>query len=218
LGNAFIHADKVLAQYERDAGRVVRRRYRFPTKTSISESVVATGQVAQLLFDNATLRDGTSGKLTRIRETEYRQWFSGAFTYYLPIGYESRNALARVAAEASTLLGLSLTPDVLWELTPWSWAVDWFSNAGDVIHNISRFADHGLVMRYGYMMEHSICKDTYILERSGLAGNVPVAPLTLVTETKQRRPANPFGFGLTWEGLSSFQAAILAALGITRLG
>jgi hypothetical protein len=126
--------------------------------------------------------------------------------------------MSRLASDAQHLLGLSLTPDVLWELAPWSWAIDWVSNTGDVVKNISRFASGGLIMRYGYMMEHSIRKDIYTLDRTGLKSGRRVPPIALVTETKVRRKANPFGFGLTWEGLSSFQASILAALGITKFG
>jgi hypothetical protein len=68
------------------------------------------------------------------------------------------------------------------------------------------------------MMDHSIVSHTYTLDKSGLVGStVPVQPLTMVTETKQRVGANPFGFGLTWDGLSPLQKAIAAAVGITRL-
>jgi hypothetical protein len=210
-------ADQLLAQYERDAGRVVRRRYSFPTQRSSDSSTYVSNVRAWLGGDAEAFWNGDpTGTVTRTRTIERSQWFSGAFTYYLPSGYESRDKLARLAAQARALLGLTLTPDTLWELAPWSWAVDWFSNAGDVIHNVSRFATGGLVMRYGYMMEHTIVKDTYTLDRTCIKTLDSVAPITLVTETKVRRQANPFGFGLTWEGLSSFQASILAALGITH--
>jgi len=35
-------------------------------------------------------------------------------------------------------------------------------------------------------------------------------------ETKERVTASPFGFGLTWDGFTPYQMAILAALGVTR--
>jgi hypothetical protein len=43
-----------------------------------------------------------------------------------------------------------------------------------------------------------------------------VEPLVFNIETKTRRRANPFGFGVSWEALSARQIAILTALGITR--
>jgi hypothetical protein len=151
-------------------------------------------------------------------ETTRDRWFSGAFTYYLPTGYDSRAELARIASLADKLLGTSITPETIWNVLPWSWAVDWFTNAGDVLANINRFKNNGLVMPYGYMMERTITKHIYTLNKSGLIGakNVGKGPLTLVTITKKRIPANPYGFGITWNSLSGFQASILAALGISR--
>jgi len=124
--------------------------------------------------------------------------------------------MGRYALEAKKLLGLSLTPETLWNIAPWSWAVDWFSNTGDVISNLSDWASDGLVMHYGYMMEKTIVKDTYNITPSGIQAFPSVPNLTLVTETKQRIRANPFGFGLSFDGLSTIQKAILAALGISR--
>jgi len=43
-----------------------------------------------------------------------------------------------------------------------------------------------------------------------------VAPVTVRTTVKKRIKANPFGFGISWDGLSTTQQAIAAALGITR--
>lgn len=219
FANSISRSNSILHQYERDAGKVVRRSYQFPSQKTISETTFSTDQAIQLFPATSAFQDSFSGnKVTRIREISRRQWFSGAFTYYLPSDYDSRNSIRGLASKAEHLLGTSLTPEVLWNLTPWSWAVDWFANTGDVIHNVQRFAGGGLVMRYGYMMEHTIVTDIYTYTGTPLqgAGAVMPSPLILVTETKVRRGANPFGFGLSWNGLSSFQASILAALGITH--
>jgi len=220
LANAVANADALLAQYERDAGKVVRRRYNFPTNSSRSTEVFAANVRPYVTTTQGTYTkaEPNLGSVIRTRETVLRQWFSGAFTYYLPTGYDSRSSAARSALLAKKILGLSLTPDIVWNLTPWSWAVDWFSNTGDVISNLTDWATDGLVLRYGYVMEHTITSDTYTYSgNTGLIdGNVRVPPLTLVTETKIRRRANPFGFGITWDGLSPRQLAITAALGLTR--
>jgi hypothetical protein len=73
-------------------------------------------------------------------------------------------------------------------------------------------------MRYGYMMEHSINKVTYSYEAiPGTYVQKPSIPdLAFVTETKLRQKANPFGFGVSWDGLSPLQLAITAALGLSR--
>jgi hypothetical protein len=105
-------------------------------------------------------------------------------------------------------------------LTPWSWAIDWFSNAGDVVSNLSDWATDGLVMKYGYIMEHSRHERTYYLDGPSqynfLDRQIP-ATVTTWSETKLRRAASPFGFGVSWEGMTPRQLAITAALGITRV-
>jgi len=213
------HADKVINQYQRDSGRVVRRRYTFPTVKEQTLQKVTTGWPTTF---TSVLRDTSVpfGTTYRRRETVIRKWFSGAFTYHLDIGDDRISELRNYAQRADKLLGISLTPDLLWEVAPWSWAVDWFSNAGDVLSNVSDWASDGLVMRYGYIMEHSSVKDTYYFSGPTSLKSSQVRPQTveISTEVKQRVRANPFGFGLTWDGLSVRQGAILAALGITRKG
>jgi len=121
--------------------------------------------------------------------------------------------------KARKILGLEITPEVLWELVPWSWAIDWFANVGDLVKNVHNLSSDGLVMRYGYIMEHSMVRDTYI--HVGPTGfkdpKVVCEPYTFVTETKLRRRATPFGFGLDLSSLTGQQKSILAALGMSRL-
>jgi hypothetical protein len=96
--------------------------------------------------------------------------------------------------------------------------VDWFSNAGDVINNAQAFALGGLVMPYGYIMEETTIVELYEQDHTGLTGVHGPSPTTMCESTiKRRRPANPFGFGVGWQGLTPTQLAISAALGITRL-
>jgi len=120
---------------------------------------------------------------------------------------------------ATKLLGLDLNPETLWEMAPWSWAVDWFTNAGDVIHNVNAWSSDGLVLKYGYIMEHTIVRDIYTWVGDTRFKPDTVYPdvVVLVTETKLRRRATPFGFGLTFSSLTKRQKAIAAALGLTRL-
>jgi hypothetical protein len=147
-------------------------------------------------------------------------WFSGAFTYHLPIGYKSRVGLVSAAAKAGPLLGIELTPETVWNASPWTWAVDWFSNAGDVISNLSDWAVDGLVLKWGYIMEHTLQSVTYTLVggcRYKPYGLTFASPVTAWKETKRREKATPFGFEISWLGMSPRQLAISAALGITRV-
>ena len=219
LGNQ----DRLLSQYERDSGRIVRRRYDFPTERNMTtDSVVSprgpgfpTG-AAKILYFKVGSSSVAQGTLTQTTTVEKERWFSGAFTYYLPAGYYSRNKLIRAAAKAKTLYGIELTPEVVWNLIPWSWAADWVANTGDVLSNVSDFALDGLVMHYGYMMETTTVTRKWVLSSHQCLG-VPDPLITTGQKVFQRRiKASPFGFGLTWDDFSPRQLGILAALGISR--
>jgi hypothetical protein len=213
-------AHTVLEQYERDSGRTVRRRYNLPVlKSSETHDLEGYWWPKHVPYNSRIDQTLGYGTKTLTSETVKNRWFSGAFTYHLPAGNDYRSKMVRYALEADKLFGIAPTPDAVWNLAPWSWAIDWFSNTGDVISNLSDWATDGLVMRYGYMMEHSISKYTYSLGHttgSVWRRGVDSSDVTFVTETKKRIRANPFGFGLTWEGLSPFQVSIAAALGISR--
>jgi hypothetical protein len=216
-----INFDSIASQYERDAGRVVRRRYEFPTDVT-EESIKVSNSGVNMSPGSTTLYkpfpDDAPGPTFRHRRTYAKRWFSGAFTYHLPSDYDARSETSKHAYLARHVLGLELTPTVLWELAPWSWAVDWFTNAGDVISNFQSFVLDGMVMRYGYLMEHTYVRDTYYLDGStGLqAASIRPQPVILMSESKVRRRATPFGFGLTLSGLTLRQKAIAAALGLTK--
>jgi hypothetical protein len=214
----------ILSQYERDSGRNVRREFAFPverktttiTPGNIRPSVSPNGQAEFPVLNGAI--GGSPMTLTLVEES--RMWFSGCFTYTTPPPTDSRRKMAYASDQANYLLGTSLSPEVLWELTPWSWAVDWFSNTGNVITNFTNFALQGLVMRYGYIMNEKIMTMTASL--SGGERTPPVQinkapPQTYTVRVKSRAEANPFGFGIGWQDLSPTQLAITAALGITRV-
>jgi len=216
--NGVSRAQKLLNQYERDAGRVVRRKYEFPIERTYTEETGNAITWLSPIHQNYLLKVGVQGNYSKITETSRRIWFSGAFSYFLPKDYSSRSEVDRLSLLANNILGLELDPEVLWNVTPWSWAIDWFSNTGDVLSNVSDAANAGLVMRWGYVMEHTISKVTYKANTDSLVAGTGAKPavISFVTETKKRRRANPFGFGLNWSGLSPYQLSIAAALGISR--
>jgi hypothetical protein len=161
----------------------------------------------------SSLRGSWSKKTT----TTTSRWFKGAFVYGIPTSLYDGGSVAEFGAKADRLFGLSLTPDVLWALTPWSWAIDWFTNTGDVLANISDMVSQGLVMEYGYLMETKAISVDYTLEGCTYNGAaIPTLYSNLTVVSKRRIRANPFGFGITWDGLSAAQIAIAAALGISR--
>jgi len=123
--------------------------------------------------------------------------------------------------EANHLFGVIPTPEVVWELTPWSWAVDWFTNVGDVMSNVSSFITDGLVLQYGYIMEHTRVFGEIVctvppsqVGQYGLTGGV--LKRTYVREYKTRIHADPYGFGIDDTTLTKRQLSILGALGLSK--
>jgi len=218
---SIISADSILDALERGSKQAVRRRYAFPDEVTASSPVSVGSPDMIITSDDPVFRTGNvHGPATTYRQFESARkvWFSGAFTYHLPSGVKSRNARRKQATKARALLGVNLTPELLWNVAPWSWAVDWFSNAGDVISNLSDWATDGLVLKYGYVMEHSSASNTYFQVDGGRLSlpGVIASPLTARIETKQRVEATPFGFGLNWEAFTPRQWAIVTALGLSR--
>jgi hypothetical protein len=216
FGRSVVDSDEFIRQYERNSGKRLKRRYEFPEIKSVSVLTEADKQPQPVTFTN--LYNGTAYKGTRTRERSItiNRWFSGCFTYYLSDSSDSRKRYTQLA---NKLFGVRLTPEVIWNLTPWSWAVDWFGNMGDVLHNVSAFQHDGLVMPYGYVMEQVTISDTYRLTglrfKSYPKFNGALCQ-TFTTTVKQRRKANPYGFGLDLGSLTSRQWSIIGALGLTR--
>jgi hypothetical protein len=218
---SLLRAQSILDQYEKDSGKLVRRRYEFPVERD-SGIVTVRNNTSPWISPDALDYDwpnASKGKVIRSHSVTKRRWFSGAFTYYVPPAYTGslRTDVARQVIQARKLLGLSLTPDVVWNLFPWSWAVDWFTNTSDVLQNWTDWAIDNQVLAYGYMMEHSISKYTYTFDgpTGFIAGGRP-GVVRSTTEVKQRTQATPYGFGLTIGDFSPRQLAIVAALGLSR--
>jgi hypothetical protein len=218
---SLLHAQSIIDGYEKNSGKLVRRRYEFPevhdseiVRLRQHESPWVTPDVSGFYdFDYVN-----QGEIYRSFKGTKRQWFSGAFTYFVPPpGDGLRSDIARQVIFARKLLGLSLTPDVVWNLFPWSWAIDWFTNTSDVLQNWTDWAIDNQVLAYGYMMEHSIAEYTYTFSGpTGYRAGSEPGVVKMTSEVKLRTQATPYGFGLTWEDLSPRQLAIIGALGMSR--
>jgi len=182
-------------------------------------------------FGSYNVYDGTgSGSYgrtvyTRTRREVTKVWFEGTFRYYIPdIGTSQWNRRARLA-----LFGLHPSPELLWEVLPWSWLIDYFSNVGDVMSNMSTGAAENLTTSRSFIMRHTIVETEHkahvvheALDQPGYFNNKwPAVEHTWSTvdktETKSRAGGgNPFGLNVTLDSLNAGQLAILAALGISR--
>jgi hypothetical protein len=207
---AYAQQDQKLKQLYRDSGRMVRRRYTFPP-----EVTTVTTNAPGLPWGPVGLssRDASVGNLETVTRTENRYIFSGAFTYFLP----KQEGFHRKMDELDAVYGIYPDADALWQLMPWSWAIDWVSNTGDLIQNLSSFSQDGLVLRYGYIMCHTLVQVDQTWTGQLCEGSFRLRRLHTQYryEQKQRLRATPYGFGLNITSFSSRQKAIIAALGIS---
>jgi hypothetical protein len=111
---------------------------------------------------------------------------------------------------------VDLTPSTVWELQPWSWAIDWFSNTGDLMKNISLLGSDGMVLQYGYICSSNKVETDYHTEPFQLGSKTYQGHLNIVQKTLKRRQATPYGFGFNMATLTARQEAILAALALSR--
>lgn len=218
---AVSESGRILRQFQRDSGKTVRRSCNFPEIVQ-ADQVTYPGSVRD--YANTTATQGMwagndpSGTVTETLITRQRIWFNGAYTYYLqPDGSIFQDA-ASFEQKANLLLGTRITPEVLWNLTPWSWLLDWNWNIGQNISNATALSSDGLVLRYGYLMVHTVQEHTATIVGPRLKTGGFSGPFTTTwrTETKQRLKAPPYGFGSDPASYTDRQWTILGALGLTK--
>jgi hypothetical protein len=203
---------KILSDLRAGSGKLSRVGYHFPSSSSFNS---ATGTAFCYFPGNSGFSTNVSATLVASQTIE--TWFSGAFEYYLPVS-DSMVSKAQLYAEyAQKLLGVKPTPDAIWNSSPWTWGLDWFVNAGDVITNMSQLGQNGLVLKYGYIMSSCTTKSVLTTAAHPTAfGGFTSGSVTHIQEWKKRLAANPYGFGVTDASLSAAQKAIVVALGLSR--
>lgn len=196
--------NKIIEGYRKGSDKKIRRRYAYPPSLVTNVHNGGVDYVPREIFSGFG-----SGTDTR---THYEaSWFSGCFRYYVPVADSQLGKLAEYESYANKLLGLRLTPSTVWDLSPWSWALDWFGTTGDVLNNISSLGRDGLVMQYGYVM----CESTTERHMSASIYGAAYSG-SYKYSIKQRRRATPYGFGFDLKALTTRQTAVLVALGLAR--
>lgn len=213
LSKAIYESEDLISQLQRNSGKITRRSYTFPDVTYSSTSGTTAKPYPS---PYSTLVSSTTRMMDESSSIE--TWFNGAFTYHADLrGSTSWERVEDAAKTARLLYGIKLSPDVVWNLMPWSWVIDWQTNIGDVLTNVGLFSNDGLVMHYGYVMQHLKAERHYYMKPTWYGGFSPYLSSRLITEKKQRVRASPWGFGLELGDLSLRQMSILTALGISRV-
>jgi len=206
-------ADKLWKQYLRDSGRLVRRRMDMKPERTVTTEVLP--QESHMVPKGTKVQHWQGlGPVTVTTETETKRWFSAAYMYY--VDRTSLQGMEGFLEKSQYLYGWKPSPSGMYNLTPWSWLLDWFTNTGDVIDNISLYLEDPFLTKWAYIMEHQTVTKTYtqtLINNEGKPHNV-IAVFTI--DSKKRRRVNPFHLGFKGEALTGHQLAILAALGLTR--
>jgi hypothetical protein len=219
--------DKRLAQIVRENGKYIRR------KATVRDEVTSDQSSESYNLAYINVRGAPPNYFGPEARTLYQVtskttehiWFSGSFRYYIPdVGSSLWDKRARAA-----LFGVLPTPELLWNVLPWSWLADWFGNIGDVISNVGPNAVDNLTTRYSFIMRRVVSSTEWRasvyhdgLDRTPFFRNEwPGGGATYTTrstvDVKTRvGGGNPFGLNVELASLSGYQLSILAALGISR--
>lgn len=217
LRKAAMDQGKIISQLHRDSGKLIRRSFSFPPETTESSTTVSGSAAAPYPALVSQFYSSTSWVKTTTTKVTKTYRFSGAFTYYIAPDDSRLHKMVRMAQEAKSLYGIRISPEVAYNLTPWSWALDWVSNTGDLVSNISSFSQDGLVMAYGYVQCHTVSETTVTVRGGAFKGGIANEYITRYGfESKARVKATPFGFGLNPALFSNRQWSIIGALGMTK--
>lgn len=220
--HSVVNVSNIVRQMDRDSGKLIRRRWN--SAPNVSNSEIGTfyngSQGRSNMVPNHVapyVLNGTGSEGTVLRSSYESTRFAAAYSYYWPEAVTALDKMVEFERRANVVLGTRLTPDVLWNLAPWSWLVDWFGNVGDVISNATALSNDNLVMRYGYLTKKVSVTYSYtcpdVRSNGHKLGSVTTG---LINTSLERRRATPYGFGVDLNGLSVAQWAILGALGLTK--
>lgn len=217
---ALVEAKRLVEELGSQNGKTTRRRRTLP-EIKYENTVSAPLDLASngLYFRTAFSPNLPLSRTGAVSLTVTNKWsFSGAYSWYLPTGEDLWSRVTRRNAQAHRLFGIDVNPSSVYNLLPWSWLVDWVVDLGDVVQNINELSNDNMVLRYGYVMCHTVAERTYtypsVTYRGSGASSGPIS-VTLRSERKQRWRATPYGFGLNPDTFSERQWSILAALGIS---
>lgn len=211
---AALKSDKIWRDFINGSGKAHHRKIHF-------DPVVTTAMTkapgAYPWPTGVTQLHSNAGVRHVVTQTHTEYWFSGSFRYHVPGDRDGVDKARRAVAKARHLFGIDFSPDVIWNLLPWSWLIDWAADIGGLMRSLSLFSRDGLVLQYGYLMEHRIeTVTTSLIGHRYFDGSTGDSTSVSTRESKRRVRASPFGFGVDEETLTPRQLAILAAIGISR--
>lgn len=213
---------KRLTQLIRDEGKPVKRRrkLRDDDRVFIKESGHHGSPYYVGALPFLTIYQYGDGEASY--ETTYDRdantWCVGQFRYVLPPGPRD---VAWKKKMLRYIMGFRPTPSVIYNMIPWSWLVDYFSDLKHFVAAVSPGVSDNCVMDYGYLMRTRSWSRTTSVTQNVRApdGNSVAISTALIdsTHVKMRVKADPFGFSpIPPLDLTPKQLAILAAIPLSR--
>lgn len=147
-------------------------------------------------------------------------WAVGKSKYFLGPGYtSSRREISSI--KRNVYADMRITPDLVYNLVPWSWLMDYFTSLGSLFGALSGGLADSIIFDYAYIMRtdyesHQLTYTQRVYTSKSGEGNTTCS-ITKEGVIKGRLHASLFGFGLTHEDLSPLQVGILGALGLSTL-
>nr|UJQ86002.1 MAG: hypothetical protein 1 [Leviviridae sp.] len=207
-------AENYIKQLLRDNGKPVRRTAKMEVSSSTNRTVSTS--YANIEDIGVTQLHASMHQRIETLSVTDNVWASARFRYWLPGGPRdinwTRSMLARI-------YGLHPRPSVVYNAVPWTWLIDWFTNIGAIVDNMSAGVADRLAADYFYVMREK--RETLVSEVTGRLyfDNVPrtfSVSSTAERVTKARTVGSPFGVSILESELSPMQLSILGALGGSR--
>lgn len=159
-------------------------------------------------------------RYTQVLRTSTRTWATGSFKYYRP---EFDDTLADFESAWNrtyrllTVYGVRVNPSVLYQMCPWSWLVDWFTNIGAIIDRAVQWATDAVVSRWMFLMHSTTTTLDHIVTVNWKSGSRSMVWQNKIYTKLRQQASTPYSFSLGGP-LTARQLAILSALGISRKG
>lgn len=223
--NAVVDFQKNLEKLQRGSSQITRRRAQLASESRSTVTPLTGFSFPRVYLPRMLATDLTfnimafSGNAELCQTVTTDVWFAGAYTYYLHQGDSFGEKMKGYAEKAHALLGATLDAETIWQVTPWSWLLDWFADTNVFMTNITNLNADSTVLRYGYIMSTTTVRNQYIVTgiRPQAGASCPsVAMSTRSNVVKQRVRATPYGFGVDLGSMSNRRWSILSALGMTK--
>lgn len=240
LVGVLTNVSRRLDQLQRDAGRGVRREWTLPMDQRSQEfsgtQLQSQGDIRYQpdWQDSTNTRDFQSqgpsivasqyqgnvqSSVLLSQKESFR--FDGSFTYYLPLPKGWDGSWRHYATLADKLVSGRPTTQVLWNLIPFSWLVDWLVDISQILRTAEVAADDSLVVNWAYasrLLERTVIQQSrYTSSPVGRVPQLKEVSTVYKLVRKERLRGNPYGFSLpTSADWTPIRFAILGALGISR--